>query len=141
MKNTYFYAKEKYVKFKWVRALANRNNVIVMDINKDLKESIQKLAEVLRKGKNVIIFPEGTRTYTGEVGEFKKSFAILSSELNVPIVPVTIQGANNALPRGSIIPKPWKEIRIKFHKPVYPAGMTYDMISEMVQKLIASDLR
>ncbi|MBZ0199558.1 MAG: AMP-binding protein, partial [Ignavibacteriaceae bacterium] len=102
MKNTYFYAKEKYVKFKWVRALANRNNVIAMDINKDLKESIQKLAEVLRNGKNVIIFPEGTRTYTGEVGEFKKSFAILSSELNVPIVPVTIKGANNALPRGSI---------------------------------------
>ncbi len=141
MKNTYFYAKEKYVKFKWVKALANRNNVIVMDINKDLKESIQKLAEVLRNGKNVIIFPEGTRTYTGEVGEFKKSFAILSSELNVPIVPVTIKGANEALPRGSIFPKPWKKIEVKFHKPVYPTGMTYDMLSEIVQKVIATDLR
>ena len=112
-----------------------------MDINRDLKESIQKLAEVLRKGKNIIIFPEGTRTYTGEVGEFKKTFAILSSELNVPIVPVTIKGANEALPRGSIIPKPWKKINVKFHKPVYPNGMSYDMISEMVQKLIVSDLR
>jgi len=141
MKNTYFYAKEKHVKFKWLKSFANRNNVIVMDINRDLKESIQKLAEVLRKGKNIIIFPEGTRTYTGEVGEFKKTFAILSSELNVPIVPVTIKGANEALPRGSIIPKPWKKINVKFHKPVYPNGMSYDMISEMVQKLIVSDLR
>ncbi len=110
MKNTYFYAKEKHVRNKFVKALADRNNVIVMDINKDLKQSLQKLAAVLKDGKNIIIFPEGTRTYTGKIGEFKKFFAILSRELNVPIVPVSINGANHALPRGSIFPRPWKKI-------------------------------
>jgi len=105
MRKTYFYAKRKHVNNKFLRFLANTNNVIVMDTNKDLLESIQKLAEVLKNGRNIIIFPEGTRTTTGEVGEFKKTFAILSTELNIPVVPVAIEGAFDALPHGSKFPK------------------------------------
>ena len=134
MKNTYFYAKEKHVRFGWVRALANRNNVIVMDINRDLKHSLQKLAEVLKKGKNIMIFPEGTRTNDGQLGKFKKAFAILSREMNVPIVPVSIKGAYEALPKGRLIPKPWKKINIKFHKPVFPKGHDYDTLMDVVFK-------
>lgn len=131
-KNTYFYAKAKHVKNPVMKAIANRHNVIIMDINKDLKESLQKLAAVLKKDKNIIIFPEGTRSRTGKLGEFKKAFAILSSEMNVPVVPVSISGAIKALPKGSILPRPWKKINIKFHKPVYPEGHDYDSLTEMV---------
>lgn len=140
MKNTYFYAKEKHLRNRLVRAFANRNNVIIMDINRDLKQSLQKLATVLRKGKNIIIFPEGTRTQTGEIGPFKKAFAILSRELNVPIVPVSIKGAFEALPKGSIFPRPWKKIRIKFHKPVYPEQHNYETLTELVFRLLSSEL-
>jgi long-chain acyl-CoA synthetase len=139
LKNTYFYAKEKHVRNRWLRSLANRNNVIIMDINHDLKQSLQKLAEVLKKGKNIIIFPEGTRTRTGEVGSFKKTFAILSSELNVPIVPVSIKGAYEAMPKGKKIPRPWKKIQVKFHKPIFPEGLSYDVLSEMVYSKLAAD--
>ncbi|MCF8307076.1 MAG: AMP-binding protein [Ignavibacteriales bacterium] len=139
-KNTYFYAKEKHVRNPIVRAFANRNNVIVMDLNKDLKLSLQKLAEVLKKGKNIIIFPEGTRSTTGAVGEFKKFFAILSKELNVPIVPVSIKGAIDALPKGSLFPRPWKKIQVKFHKPVYPEDKTYDLLSDQVFKELSSEV-
>ena len=138
MKNTYFYAKEKHVRNRLLKSLANRNNVIIMDVNRDLKQSLQKLAEVLRKGKNIMIFPEGTRTHTGHLGKFKKSFAILSRELNVPIVPVSIKGAFEALPRGSKIPRPWKKINIKFHKPVFPEMLSYEALADLVfQKLSA----
>ncbi|MHB1686918.1 MAG: 1-acyl-sn-glycerol-3-phosphate acyltransferase [Ignavibacteriaceae bacterium] len=140
MKNTYFYAKEKHVRSRWVKALANRNNVIVMDLNRDLKQSLQKLAEVLRKGKNIIIFPEGTRTRTGSLGEFKKSFAILSQELNVPIVPVSIKGAYKALPRGSFIPRPWKKIKVKFLQPIYPEGQSYDTLANLVYQELSKEL-
>jgi long-chain acyl-CoA synthetase len=111
-----------------------------MDLNRDLKESLQKLAEVLRKGKNIIIFPEGTRTRTGSLGEFKKSFAILSHELNVPIVPVSIEGAYKALPRGSFIPRPWKKIKVKFHKPVYPEGQNYETLVNIVHQRLSKEL-
>jgi len=140
MKNTYFYAKEKHVRNRWIKAIANRNNIIIMDINRDLKNSLQKLAEVLKKGKNVIIFPEGTRTHDGQLGKFKKAFAILSSELKIPVVPVSIKGAFEALPRGRIIPRPLKKIHIKFHKPVYPEGYDYDSLTDLIFSKLAAEV-
>lgn len=138
-KNTYFYAKAKHVKNPILKAIASKNNVIVMDLNKDLKESLQKLAAVLKKDKNIIIFPEGTRSQTGKLGEFKKAFAILSRELNVPVVPVSINGAIEALPKGSMMPRPWKKISVKFHKPVYPEGQNYDVITDLVFKKLSGE--
>lgn len=140
MKKTYFYAKEKHVKNKIVKFIANKNNVIVMDLS-DLKTSLQKMAEVLKRGKNIIIFPEGTRTLNGEIGDFKKTFAILSRELNVPIVPVAINGAYDALPRGTHFPKPWKKINVKFLKPVMPENHSYESLKEFVQTKVAEQLK
>ncbi|MBN1968230.1 MAG: AMP-binding protein [Candidatus Delongbacteria bacterium] len=137
LKKTFFYAKEKHVRSKWVKFIANRNNVIVVDLNKDLKLSLQKIAEVLNSGKNIIIFPEGTRTHTGEVGEFKKSFAILSRELNVPVVPVAIKGAYDAMPRGKIIPKIFSKIEVEFLKPIYPDNHDYDSLRDSVKNAIS----
>lgn len=138
VKKSYFYAKKKHVNNWFLRFLANRNNIIVMDINKDLKESIQKLAEVLRKGKNVIIFPEGTRTKTGKMGEFKKTFAILSKELNIPVVPVAIKGAYKAMPYRAIFPRPFSKISIFFDKPVYPADYSSDELTKVVREKIST---
>lgn len=137
MKKSYFYAKKKHVNNRFLRFMANTNNVMVMDINKDLKESIQKLAEVLRKGKNVIIFPEGTRTKTGKLGEFKKTFAILSKELEIPVVPVAISGAFKAMPGKAVFPRPFSKISIAFASPVYPADYSSDEITSIVRDRIS----
>jgi long-chain acyl-CoA synthetase len=136
MKNSYFYAKKKHVNNWFLRFMANRNNIIVMDVNKDLKESIQKLAEVLKKGKNIIIFPEGTRTKTGKPGEFKKTFAILSKELNIPVVPVAINGAYRAMPGRAVFPRPFSKIVISFAQPVYPMDHSSDELTSIVQEKI-----
>ena len=137
IKQTYFYAKRKHIKNRFLNFMANRNNVIIMDLNLDLKESIQKMAEVLKQGKKIIIFPEGTRSKNGELGEFKKTFAILSKELNVPVVPVAISGAHNALPVGSRFPKPFTKIRVNFLKPVYPEEFTFESLTDKVKDLIS----
>ncbi len=136
IKKTYFYAKEKHVRNAWLKFLANRNNIIVMDLNNDLKASIQKMAEVLKRNKNLIIFPEGTRTKTGKLGQFKKTFAILSSELNIPVVPVSIQGAHEALPKGSFFPRPFKKVEIEFLPPIYPGNDNYDSLAARVKEQI-----
>lgn len=135
IKNTYFYAKEKHVKPAWVRFMANRHNIIVMDLN-NLKDSIQKMGEALKSKKNLIIFPEGTRTDNGKLGEFKKTFAILSKELNIPIVPVSIKGAFEALPKGSFFPRPFRKVRVEFLEPVYPSSSSYDELVENVHNKI-----
>jgi long-chain acyl-CoA synthetase len=136
LKNSYFYAKRKHVNNPLLKFMAHTNNVIVMDMNKDLKESIQKLAEVLKKGKNIVIFPEGTRTKTGKPGEFKKTFAILSTELNIPVVPVAINGAYKAMPHRAIFLKPFSKISVSFSQPVYPKGYTSDELTSVVQEKI-----
>lgn len=136
LKETYFYAKAKHVQNRWLAALANRNNVIVMDINRDLKQSLQKLGEVLKSGKNVIIFPEGTRTRDGHLNTFKRTFAILSRELNVPVVPVSIRGAFEAFPKGRWFPRFWSKINVAFLPAVYPENRDYDAIAEQVYQQV-----
>ena len=141
MRNTYFYAKKKHVNNRFLQFMARRNNVIVMDLHNELKESIQKMAEVLKRGRNIIIFPEGTRTKDGMMGEFKKTFAILSAELNVPIVPVAISGAYEAMPRGKHLPRLFSKVNVKFLQPVYPKGYTYESLSEAVKSRIGRCLK
>jgi long-chain acyl-CoA synthetase len=140
IRKTYFYAKAQHVKKPVFKFLADKNNIIVVDLNRNLKESIQKMAEVLKRQKNLIIFPEGTRSINGNLGQFKKTFAILSRELNIPIVPVSIRGAIDALPKGSIFPRPWKKIHVEFLQPVYPTNKSYDHISDLVRDRIQANM-
>ena len=140
MKKTYFYAKKKHIGNKFLNFLANKNNVIVVDINKDLKKSLQKMAAVLKSGRNMIIFPEGTRSANGELGDYKKTFAILSSELNVPVVPVAIGGAYKALPKGSFVPRPFKKICVKFLDPINPSGHSYNSLTDEVYSKVSAEL-
>jgi len=107
-----------------------------MDVNSDLKLSLQKLASVLQAGKKVIIFPEGTRTLDGQLGSFKQSFAILGQELGVPIVPVALQGAYEALPRTRLVPRFFQPVKVAFLPPILPvAGDDYN---SLVDKVLAA---
>ena len=141
MRRTCFYAKAKHIRHRWLRFLADRNNIVVMDIHADVRQSIQKVAALLASGRNVIIFPEGTRSLDGALGEFKKTFAILSKELNVPVVPVAIRGAFEALPAGSRIPRPFRRISVCFQPPVFPDGHTYDSLKDLVHKQVGNSLK
>jgi long-chain acyl-CoA synthetase len=140
LKKSFFYTKAKHVGNGLLRKFAGRNNIIIVDVNQDLKHSIQSLAEALKKDKNIVIFPEGTRSVTGELGEFKKTFAILSKELNVPVIPVVINGAYDILPKGSKFPKPFKRISVEFLKPILPIGQTYFTITEQARDMIQEKL-
>ena len=135
IKSCYFFATEQHVKSKFRRALADRNNTIIME-QAHLKESIQKLAQVLKKGKNIVIFPEGSRTHDGELGDFKLSFAILSKELNVPIIPVCIRGAYEALPRHRKYLYP-RHIEVHYLPPVIPTSdITNQQLADKVKQAI-----
>ena len=99
-----------------------------------------EMASVLKRGQNLIIFPEGTRTRTGFVGEFKKTFAILATELNIPIVPVRISGAYEAWPRSKKLPSP-KPVKVEYLKPIMPKAEQedYDTLANRVRKAIVGE--
>lgn len=139
IKTCYFFATEQHVRGKFRRALADKNNTIIME-QAHLKESIQKLAQVLKEGKNIVIFPEGSRTHDGDLGDFKLSFAILSKELNIPIIPVCIRGAYDALPRHRKYLYP-RHIEVHYLPPVIPTSdITYQQLADKVKQAIAKVL-
>jgi len=136
LKNTFSYAKKDHMNSALRRYMASRSNVIVMDLSKDLKHSIQKMAEVVKQGKKILIFPEGTRTLDGEMGSFKKTYAILSAELNVPVVPVVIKGAYEAMSSGAKKIKWGEHISVEFLPAVYPENRTPEELNEIVRQRI-----
>lgn len=138
IRHTYFYAKEAHVHRGYVAWMAARHNVIVMEPS-NLKKSIQKLGEALKQGRNIIIFPEGTRTRNGLVGDFKKMFAILSVELKVPVIPICIKGAYQAMPKHTKIPRPHKVI-VEYMPAIEPEGLDYDQLTAKVREQIAKKL-
>lgn len=140
MYRTYFLAKINHIRNPLLRRLADTNNVIIVDVKNNLKDSIQRLASALRKGSNVIIFPEGTRNSDGRLGLFKKTYAILSRELNVPVVPVCISGSGKALPSKSRIPRFFSRISVDYLPPVYPGQRTVQEINDQIHRLIAEKL-
>jgi len=141
LKNTFSYAKKDHVKSGIRRYLARHSNVIVMDLSKDLKHSIQKMAEVVKQGKKILIFPEGTRTQTGQLGKFKKTYALLSAELNIPVVPVAITGAYEAMSSGAKKIKKGTKITIEFLPAVYPEGMKPEELNDQVKQRIVEAIR
>lgn len=138
LRNTYSYATEDHVKGSLARYVARNSNIILME-RANLRDSILKMAKVLRQGNNLMIFPEGHRSKTPQMGAFKKTFAILSTELNVPIIPVRITGAFDALPRSSFFVKPSK-ITVEYLPAIYPdKSLSYDELSGQVKKSIAGE--
>ena len=140
LKETYSYAKKDHVNGPIRKYLAHRTNIIIMDLARDLKESIHKMAEVVKLGKKILIFPEGTRTVTGGIGTFKKTYAILSTELNIPVVPIAISGAYYGDPKDKMRIKRTK-ITVEFLPAISPEGLTSDELNEMVKQRIEEKLK
>src|SRR5208283_1347695 len=73
----------------------------------------------LRHGLALILYPEGERSIDGTPKIFKKGAAILSIHLQVPIVPVAIEGFFQAWPRGQALPR-LARLHMKFGRPIHP---------------------
>lgn len=99
-------------------------NLIPIDRKIKHKELIQCLAACKRfvdkGGRNIIFYPEGTRSLTGEIQKVKIGPALFATELQLPIVPAYIKGTYEAWPKGKIFMKP-KKIYAIIGEPIYPA--------------------
>jgi 1-acyl-sn-glycerol-3-phosphate acyltransferase len=105
-------------------------------------ESISKGSGSLRAGNSFLIFPEGTRSRTGELLPFKKGGFIMAIEAQAPIVPVAIQGGRNSMRKGSAFVRP-VNVSVRIGKPVPTTGLTINdrdsLIAQVrgeVQKLL-----
>lgn len=134
-KDVYFFALKKHFEKPIRRFFADNGNIVLVDINKNLKESLQIAAEVLKENKSLVIFPEGARTRDGEIHDFKKFFAILSKELNIPVTVMGIKGFYESMPFGSSFPKSGN-VEIEVIGDIIPEKITVEDIVENSRNLI-----
>lgn len=84
-----------------------------------VRKTMAKAEHTLKDGMSLVVFPEGSRTFTGKMRAFRKGAYQLAMEFSLPVVPVTIDGAFDILPRTRLLPR-WGTIRLTIHKPVTP---------------------
>jgi long-chain acyl-CoA synthetase len=89
----------------------NFTDLIPMDRHGSLRESLRLAGESLRMGYNLLIFPEGTRSVTGELLEFKPTLGYLALTYEVDVLPLYLKGTYEALPKGTMFPKS-KELEV-----------------------------
>ena len=122
----------------FMRWLARTIRVVVVDPDANLIPAMRAGAFGLRHGKVLILYPEGERSIDGPPKVFKKGAAILSIHLQVPIVPVAIEGFYETWPRAKAF-QGFKPVKMAFGDPIYPPPETE--ASEEAYEKLTSDLK
>jgi len=91
---------------KYKRAvMENFTNLVPMERTGSLRQSLRHALSFLARGYNALLFPEGTRSITGEMADFKPVVGYLALHARVGILPVYLIGTHEAMPKGSTIIK------------------------------------
>jgi len=100
-----------------------------------VKETIITARHTLQDGMSLMVFPEGSRTFTGQMRPFSKGAFLLADELQLPVVPITINGSFKALPRQRGFNfVSWHPLRLTIHKPIPPQGQGADNMKALSQQ-------
>ena len=102
---------------------------------KKIQETYAKAREILKEGTSLVVFPEGARSFTGHMGVFKKGAFQLADELQLPVVPVTINGSFDILPRTKgfgFVRR--SKLTLTIHHPILPKGKGPENIKETMEE-------
>lgn len=100
-------------------------------------------ADILRQGESLIIFPEGTRSPNGKIGEFRTGAAFLAHSLKKDLIPLTIDGSYDAYPRHKRLPRLFikKKAKMIIHDKIQPENFnTNDELNKKMREVIESGL-
>ena len=100
---------------------------------KSIMETLHKAEATLKDGMSLVVFPEGSRTPDGKLHRFKKGAYQLAIDLNLPVVPLTIDGAYAVMSRNTYLITPGKMI-LTIHPAIYPDPQQGHDIQELMEK-------
>ncbi len=99
------------------------------------RQSIRYMGELVEEGWSILIFPEGERTLTGEVGRFLPGVGLIASRLQLPLIPIRLRGLHRVLHRTATWPHPGP-VEVNFGPPVTRKGETYPALAQKLEEVI-----
>jgi 1-acyl-sn-glycerol-3-phosphate acyltransferase len=143
-------------RFKWISKIENINLPVLgwylrmagyITVNRGNEESkaemLERSDQCLRQGISIMIFPEGTRSFDGEIGFFKRGAFQLAIQNALPILPVVIDGTTGILPKHGLIFRSGYNVKIKVLDPVNPSSFgtdNPDILAGRLNALMKSEL-
>jgi long-chain acyl-CoA synthetase len=137
LRRTFHIGASEYFKNFFMSLIGKALKIVPVDPDTQLLKSMKAGAAGLKAGNVLNIYPEGERAYDGELHNFKNGAAILSTELELPIVPVAIDGLHKVWGRGSLKIRAAK-VKIEFCEPIIPVpgSMDYDAVTAELKESI-----
>lgn len=130
-----FWANRKVTSHPFFRFYASAFSAVVVDVESHSGQLWRQSARVLRDGGVVCIFPEGTRSRTGQVGPFRTGYLRLAARCGVHILPLYLDGSFSILPPQNHIPR-IRKCDIRIHAPIlFPAGLDRAQIARENQRI------
>ncbi|MGC9383392.1 MAG: lysophospholipid acyltransferase family protein [Kosmotogaceae bacterium] len=137
-----FIAKKEIGKIPFLKWFVVRLDGILIERGNKIQtaSSMRKILRVLKNGGIIMLFPEGTRDSTGAMGDFKEGSLAIPHKLNVPVLPVAIDGTRNMMKKGSLLIRPSK-INIMILEPLNPKEFTEEeQLRKRTEELIGNAL-
>ena len=102
------------------------------------RDSIAETEAMLKKGWSLLIFPEGTRSPSGELGRVRSGAAVLASNCRVPVLPIYVHGLAKVMPKGTAAPLPGGVV-VDIGDPIeVQAGETIPALRERIEVALQS---
>lgn len=100
-----------------------------------IRETYDRARQTLQGGMSLVVFPEGARSFTGHMGVFKRGAFMLADDIDLPVVPLTINGSFDIMPRTRDMKwVVWHPLRLTIHKPIQPVGKGTDNIKYLEEE-------
>ncbi len=100
-----------------------------------IRETYDRARQTLQGGMSLVVFPEGARSFTGHMGVFKRGAFMLADDIELPVVPLTINGSFDIMPRTRDMKwVVWHPLRLTIHKPILPIGKGTDNIKYLEEE-------
>jgi long-chain acyl-CoA synthetase len=115
-------------------------NLVPMERSGSIRKSMDTAEGVLRRGRSMVVFPEGTRSTTGAMADFLPSLGYLAMRAEIGILPAHVDGTFDALPKGAAIPRS-RELTVSFgpflsHE--WLAALTQGLSAQEAWRLVAA---
>lgn len=102
---------------------------------KAINSTCEQGRKVLCGGISLMVFPEGARTFTGHMGKFRRGAFQMAHQLQLPVVPITIDGSFDVLPRQKgFYFVTWHPLRLVIHEPILPNPQDVEEIKDVMQQ-------